>query len=237
MTDVAESHDLYTLPLSGFTAARDQLAQQLRAAGKGDEADSVARLRKPSVAAWALNLAARHHLAEVEGLVESHRRLRQAGSNEAMQEASLMRIRAVTGLTEAAMGELRKQGHTASGQTRDRINRTLLAIATDPQGEADLISGTLTRELEPSGAGWSDIALPPAPEPDPGVEALRAAGEARARADKLEAEAGEAERRVESTQRALTEARRHAKQARTSAAQAAKEADRAEKTARDLSAT
>ncbi len=234
MTDVAESQDLYSLPLSGFTAARDQLAEQLRADGRGDEADLVARLRKPSVAAWALNLAARHHVAKVEELVESHRRLRQAGSNEAMQEASLMRTRAVTALTEAAMGELREQGHTPSAQTRDRVNRTLLAIATDPQGETELISGTLTRELEPSGAGWSDITLPPAPQPDPGVEAAQAASEARARADELEAGADEADRRVKSAQQALTEARRHAKQARTSATQAAKEADLAEKTARDI---
>jgi hypothetical protein len=234
MTAVGDSQGLYSLPLSEFTTARDRLAQQLRSNGRAEEADLVARLRKPSVAAWALNLAARHHPAAVAELLESHRRLRQAESNEAMQEASLMRTRAVTALTDSAMSELQQQGHAASGPTRDRVNRTLLAVATDPDGEADLLSGTLVKELQPSGGGWSEITLPAVPKTDPAVEAARLAAEARARADRLEGSAIEAERRLDSARQAVTEARRRVKQARIAAAAAAEEAEVAEKSARDL---
>ncbi|HEU5112650.1 MAG TPA: hypothetical protein VFU96_04985, partial [Acidimicrobiia bacterium] len=174
--------DLYILPLDQFTAARDELAQQLKAAGDADEAKRVAKLRKPSVAAWALNRASRNNPDEVGRLRESHRLLRQAGSRQAVEQASEMRRRAVASLTDAAMAEL----DGGSLQTRDRVTRTLLAVATDAPGEADLAEGTLVRELEPSGGGWGDMELPPVPEPDPQERAAAALEEARERARMLE---------------------------------------------------
>jgi predicted ribosome quality control (RQC) complex YloA/Tae2 family protein len=114
-------------------------------------------------------------------------------------------------------------------QTRDRINRTLLAVATDSQGEADLAAGTLVRELEPSGGGWGEIELPPLPEPDPAEQAAAAAEWAREQARKLEREAVDAESQVETAKQALAEARRRAKQARSAADKAAEEARQAEK--------
>ena len=159
----AEAADLYILPLDQFTAARDALAERLKAEGDADEAKRVAKLRKPSVAAWALNRAARSHPELVSRLVDSHKMLRQAGSRQAVEKASATRRQAVAALTDAAMSEL----DNGSLQTRDRVNRTLLAVATDAEGEADLITGTLVRELEPSGGGWGEMELPPVPEPDP----------------------------------------------------------------------
>ena len=160
----SEATDLYILPLDEFTAARDALGQRLQAEGDADEAKRVAKLRKPSVAAWALNRAARSNPELASRLVDSHKMLRQAGSRQAVEEASVTRRQAVAALTDAAMAELDK----GSLQTRDRINRTLLAVATDAQGESDLVAGTLVRELEPSGGGWGEMELPPVPEPDPG---------------------------------------------------------------------
>ena len=155
--------DLYILPFDQFTPARDALAERLKAEGDAEEAKRVAKLRKPSVAAWALNRAAQSHPELVSKLVDSHKMLRQAGSRQAVEEASVTRRQAVAALTDAAMTELDK----GSLQTRDRVNRTLLAVATDAEGEADLAAGTLVRELEPSGGGWGEIELPPLPEPDP----------------------------------------------------------------------
>lgn len=226
MTEVAESRELYTLPLAEFTVARDRLAKRLRAEGRADDADPVARLRKPTVAAWALNLAARAHPEAVDELLESHRRLRRAGTKEELQEASLMRTRAVAVLTEAAMGELEDRGQAASGQTRDRVNRTLLAVATDTEGEADLEAGTLVRELEPSGAGWGDTELPPPPAPDPGHEAALAAEKARDRARELDAAATAAEELLDAAKQEVIAARSRAKSARAAANEAAKAAER-----------
>jgi hypothetical protein len=217
--------DLYILPLDEFTAARDEMAGRLKSEGDDEEAKRVGKLRKPSVAAWGLNRAAQTHPELVKRLVDSHKKLRRAGSRQAVEEASETRRQAIAALTDAAMTELDK----GSLQTRDRINRTLLAVATDAQGEADLAAGTLVRELEPSGGGWGEMELPPVPEPDPIEQAERAAEESREQARKLEAEADEAESQVEAAKETLAEARRRAKQARSAADKAGAEARKAEK--------
>ena len=229
MTDMAYDdkviRDLYTLPLDQFTAARDELAQRLKSEDDAEGAKRVSKLRKPSVAAWALNRASANNPEAVSRLLDSHQMLRKAGSRQALEEASETRRQAVAALTDAAMTELDK----GSLQTRDRISRTLLAVATDTQGEADLAAGTLVRELEPSGGGWGEMELPPVPEPDPAEQAALAAETARERARKLEAEADDAESQVEAAKETLAEARRRAKQARSAADKAVEEARRAEK--------
>lgn len=235
--DVSEVSDLYTLPLDQFTAARDRLVERLVAEGEVEEAKRVGKLRKPSVAARALNLTSRHNPEMVSGLMESHRMLREAGSRQAVEEASQMRRSAVAALTEAAMTELGADGRGGSLQTRDRINRTLLAVATDAQGEADLAAGTLVRELEPSGSGWGEMELPPPPTPDPSQQAARAAEQAQDRAEKLAMEAVEAEAQLEAAKQALIEARSRAKKVRAAADRAAAEAFEAEGAARDLGNT
>lgn len=219
--EVTDSSDLYSLPLDQFTAARDQLADRLRAGDDPEEAKRVAKLRKPSIAAWALNRVSRTSPKLVEGLLETHRELRQAGSVEKMRDASEARRTAVSALVEGAAEVLRADGRPDSDQTRDRVARTLLAVATDPEGEADLKEGTLVRELEPSGGGWGDFALAPPPAPDPAREAEEAADQARSRLKKLEKEAAEAERHLEVAEQAVKTARRRAKEARSAVEDAA----------------
>lgn len=230
--EISTAADLYGLPLDRFTEARDLLVRRLRTEGKDEAAETVARLRKPSVVAWALNRAARSRAELVEQLVASHRTLRESKSKETMHEASQMRSRAVADLTEAAMALLEAEGRAGSGQTRDRINRTLLAVATDREGEADLVAGTLVREIEPSGGGWGDVPLRSPAAPSPAARARDEAEKARARAAKLESEAADAKRRVDALETALTEARGRATQARRAAVEAAELAARAEKAAR-----
>lgn len=226
--DVPQPDDLYSLPLGQFIAARDRLAARLAEEGQTDEAATVAKLRKPSVAAWALNRASRHRPEAVDRLVASHQRLRSASSVELLHEASEERRKAVAELETVALAELTADGRRVSGQTKDRITSTLLAVATDPQGEEDLAAGRLVREIELSGAGWGDIGLAPVPAEEPAARAKAAAERARARADRLRKEAENAGQQVESAQRALTEAKRRAKEAKARADQAAAEAQEAE---------
>ncbi len=59
MADPGEGHEaridaLHALPLDEFTSARDELACRLRREGDADGGAEVKRLRRPSVAAWAL---------------------------------------------------------------------------------------------------------------------------------------------------------------------------------------
>ena len=62
---------LYDLPPGEFTAARNALAKALRAEGQRDDADRVAKLRRPTIAAWAINQAVRHHRDRVDALVDA----------------------------------------------------------------------------------------------------------------------------------------------------------------------
>ncbi len=225
--EVAQPADLYVLPLDRFTAARDSLARRLKTDGDEEGSRRVAAMRKPSVAAWALNRAAREDPRAVSRLIESHRKLREADSREAVEDASRSRRESVASLTDTAMAGLA----TGSQQTRDRITRTLLAVATDPEGEADLEAGTLVRELEPTGVGWGEMELPPPPPPDPAVEARRFVEEARTRADRLQREAESAENDAERAKEALAQARDRAKQARAAAGKAAEELRLAEEAA------
>jgi hypothetical protein len=227
--EVLKWQDLYVLPLDQFTQARNDLARRLKTEGEDDEANRVAKLRKPSVAALALNRVARQDPKAVARLVESHRMLREAGSREALEDASRLRREMVAALTDAAMAGL----DTGSQQTRDRINRTLLAVATDQGGEADLEAGTLVRELEPTGVGWGEIDLPAPPPPDPAQEASRLVDRARKAADELDGKAEAAEQEVERAKEVLAAARDRAKKARAAAIKAARELGKAEEAARN----
>jgi len=232
--DVSQPDDLYSLPLDQFIGARDRLADRLSVEGRADEAAAVARLRKPSVGAWALNRASRRHPENVKQLLASHERIRSARSAEVLQEASRERQRAVSELEAQAAAELAEAGRPVSGSMRDRIAKTLLAIATDPDGEQDLAAGRLVREIEPSGEGWGAIAgWDPSPAPKPPVKTRSAADRARSQADKLRLEATRAEQRVEMAERALSEARQRAQDARARAAAAEAEAEKADKKARN----
>ena len=194
----------------------------------------MAKLRKPSVAAWALNRISRQHLDDVASLSDIHQRIREAKSGEQLQKASQQRNDEIAKLTYLAVSELAASGHGSSTQSRDRVFRTLMAVASNPEAETDLLEGRLVSDLEPSGDGWDSFGLATsAPPPtDPEEEAHRAAAEARTRAEQLEVEAVRAEQEVETTKEALASARRRAKQARKSADLAAEEARLAEQAAK-----
>ena len=59
--------DLYGLPLDRFIPERASLVRELRSGGEREQASVVAALRKPSVAAWAVNQLIRTQRREVEG--------------------------------------------------------------------------------------------------------------------------------------------------------------------------
>ena len=62
---------LFGLPPEEFIAARDQLARQLKAGGDAAGAKRVSALRRPTVAAWAVNQAARERPELVRELLEA----------------------------------------------------------------------------------------------------------------------------------------------------------------------
>ena len=129
--------ELYGLPLSEFTQARNQAASELRRAGRGAEADQVKALRKPSVAAGAVNRLVREHRREVEAFLRAAAVLRDA------QFAGKGDLQAATKDEREALERLTRAGG-------EPVRQSLLAAAVDEQAARELLAGRLEHQLEPA---------------------------------------------------------------------------------------
>jgi hypothetical protein len=229
MTDVnASPADLYGLPLDRFVPERTALAKALRGAGRPDEAKRVAALRKPSVAAWAVNQLVRTQQRELAALLRAGDELRRAqeglvagrGDAAALRDAAAAERAAVNALVQRASGLLDAGGHELSRATLERVSDTLHAAALEDEAREAVTGGCLDRELRHVGLG----ALTAAPAA-PAAPAGRAAPAAkRERAERLKtARSAEVE-----TGKALERARRDLEAARRRREEAARELDQAE---------
>ena len=248
--------DLYGLPLEEFTPARDALAKELKAAGRKEEAAEVKSLRKPSVAAWALNRVAREHPDAIEGLRAAGAVLREAQEEALSGDAGRLRDagRALADEVERVAGlgaeVLRAVGRPASATQQEKIVSTLRTAAVDDEAGDALVRGVLVEELESTGfsllgSGAGAFAAPSRPstktpaakpsadgdrKPLPGAE--RAPKKPKASKEALEAvEAARRElRRCEAeADMAATRARRRAERAEAAAKRAAEAQREAEK--------
>jgi hypothetical protein len=211
---------LYGLPLDEFTDERNKLAASLKDAGDTENARAVKALKKPSVAAWAVNQLARRHPDQMQALLA----LREAsGSGAELRATGEKRRHLLAQLVKHADAILREAGHGASAGTLEKVSQTLQAGATDEEIE-QLRSGRLTRELAPAGfAGlaWSDEAPDEQPAPS------KARERAQAKAEELAATAAEKDADARALEKAAAVARKHAEAATRQAEVARKGADRA----------
>jgi hypothetical protein len=156
-----DANDLYGLPLERFTAERDALAKDLRRKGQKDEAAAVAKLRKPSVAAWAVNQLVRTQRRAVAELFAAGDAAREAqsallagrGDGAALRDALIAERQAVRELVEVAQGLLSSEGHELSQAMLERVAETLHAAALEDDARAEVSEGCLTRELRHVGLG------------------------------------------------------------------------------------
>lgn len=224
MASEAPEAELYALPLDEFTAARDQLAARLKKEGDAEGAARVKALRKPSVAAWAVNQLARRHADSMEKLLALRDEMEGAGGAQ-LRAVGEKRRRLLADLVTRADKVLKDGGHGSSAATLEKVTQTLQAGATDEEVEL-LRAGRLTRELSPSGfAGFGF-----APAAAPGQEqrgASKATERARAKADELAAVAEEKEAEARDLEKAAEVARKHAEAAARQAEVARRNADRA----------
>jgi hypothetical protein len=234
--------ELYALPLERFVPERNALTRELRAAGKRDEAAAVASLRKPSVAARAVNQLARTHRRELQRLftagdalseVQSSVLAGQAGGHE-LSEALARERDAVSALVEAASGLLADEGLTPSASVLERIGETLHAAALDDDARTPVDEGRLERELRHVGLGMgagADVTAPAKRTPAKRVATKGTPTQATEAREQAEAEAAaEAQERAEAEQRARARKQAQAteKHAGRQAARAAKDLDDAE---------
>jgi hypothetical protein len=217
--------ELYGLPLDRFVAERNALARELRISGRRDEAGAVAQLRKPSVAARAVNQLAREHRRQLRDLFSAGDALSEVQSSvlagradgSALSEAAGRERAAVSTLVATARTLLAAEGLAASASVLERVGETLHAAALDENAREPVDEGRLERELRHVGLGMDAGA---SSEPAKARSSARRSGSARDETPpgkRTEAELRrEAQERAEAHEQAATaeaEARRRATRA------------------------
>jgi len=148
---------LFRLPLAEFTAARNTLVAQLKKAARGDEADLVKALVKPSISAWTVNQLYWNHREAFDRLLESGGRFHKAQSSRLagkladMRTALNARREALTHLSDLATSLLREAGHNPTPDTIHRITTTLEAISAYASRSDAPRPGRLTHDVDPPG--------------------------------------------------------------------------------------
>ncbi|MBM7821534.1 hypothetical protein JOE63_004011 [Cellulosimicrobium cellulans] len=165
-TDVDALVDgLFALPLEQFVVARTAAAKEIKASGDAVGAERVARLAKPTVAAWVVNQVARERPDDVAALVSLGDELRDATTDrDRTRIRTLDRLRRER--VERVVGELRDAGEVAgravSATALDRLAETLTAAVMDPDAGALVRAGRLSQALQHVGFGIVDEGGEPA---------------------------------------------------------------------------
>jgi hypothetical protein len=226
--DEALVDELYTASLDEFVRRRDALARTLRKEGRRDEAEAVAKARKPSVPVWAVNQLARRNRPAVDRALEAGEAMRGAmerGDRDGFAAAQREHGEALRALRDAG----RRLLGDATDTTLDRLVATLRAASVDEELRPRLAAGRL--DDEPEAGGFGALAgltgAPARPARRPAKEAPD-----RDRRERV-ARAREALRRAKARQRELDaaarKAERAAERARRDADEAAAAVERAER--------
>jgi hypothetical protein len=165
---------LYSADLDAFVKERTAAAKDLRGRGERGEAAAVAKLPKPSVAAWIVNQLARAEAGPTGKLLEAGARLRdvQLGAGSASD------LRAAADAQEAALRSLMRSAEriaagrgSATPATLDRVRETLHAAALDAELAEQVRRGVLVREERavgfPMGLAIPEERRRPAPKAKP----------------------------------------------------------------------
>jgi hypothetical protein len=203
------ARELYALDPGEFTAARNAAARQAKATD-AVRAGEVAALRKPSPAAWLVNLLARHRADALDAVLRLGERMRVA--QEQLDRAELGRLgaerrAAVAALAREGASLAAERGRPPTASVLGELEQTLQAATTDASAAAAVRSGLLMRALRATGfepvdldgavaapgasalaptRGSAPAAGPPTPVQLADVRRLK---EARQEADRLEREA------------------------------------------------
>jgi hypothetical protein len=225
--------ELYALPPDEFVPARDDRVAAAKEAGNRDLARALARLRRPTKAAWLANLLARHRTEQLDGLVALARSLTQAQQEldgDALRALSGQRHRAVAAMARDAGRLAARRGEAVNDALLREVAGILDAALADPAVAEEVRAGRLTKTVRYSGFGpagdgsptdgddmaaWAVPQRPargpdPAPEPDDDdrAERERAERDRERTARKQELAAAEADEAAARAQQESDEAAR-----------------------------
>ncbi len=151
--------ELYGLAQEDFTPARDAKARELKA--DQELSASVKKLKKPSVAAWVVNLFVRRERDQVEQVIEVGTALRDAqqGMDGAELRALTRQRRQLTSaVTQQARALAKDEGVKVTQAVADQVEATLTAAMLDTECAKAVRSGLLTASLAATGVDVVDVA-------------------------------------------------------------------------------
>jgi hypothetical protein len=179
---VADEGALYGVSRDRFVAERNALARALRADGRREDAQRVAKLGKPTLAVWTINQLARRDSGAIDELFAAGEQLGDAqreliagdGDRETLRAAGQRERDAVDALVTSGRTVIGAAGDPASSATLGRIADTLHAAALEPEVQQLVRDGCLDRELRHVGLG--DVVQRAQPEDRPGTGRRAARG-------------------------------------------------------------
>ncbi len=157
---IALADELYALPLAEFTPVRDARARELRAEDR-PLSDRVKRLRKPSLAAWVLNLLVRREPEQVDQVLAVGEALREAQATldaEQLRALTRQRRQVTAALATTARARAREEGVRVTEAVAEQLEASLTAALLDEGAAAALRSGLLVAALHATGVEAADVA-------------------------------------------------------------------------------
>ncbi len=149
---------LYAGPLSGFIAARDAAT---RAATSKDLAAEIKALRKPSTAAWAVNVLVRREADQIDqalGIAESLRVAAASMDGEELRALTRQRRQLTAALTSTAAQLVSEHGARLTPALADQVEGTLTAAMLDPVAAEVVRSGLVVTAFASTGFSEVDVA-------------------------------------------------------------------------------
>ena len=239
--------ELYGVDPDDFTARRNELAKQLRAEGRRAASEQIKELRKPSLAAWAVNQLARTNRREIDLLLDTGHRAREAQrgllageERSGLDQALQTERKALQTLHASAREILRGRGSDPPPALLQKVSQTLRAAAVTDEGREALARGRLTKELEPAGFEAFAGVLPaqatkkrsPAPRKPSAAELRKRLNAARTRARGVERRLSESEEAADKLRDQLQRLEQSISDLRAEVKEAEKEVAEAERAAR-----
>ena len=157
----AAVEQLYAVPPARFTPLRSELVAEAKSAGEKDLATSIGALRKPTVAAWAVNHFVREHGDEVGELRSFAALLREAQRTLDADQLRLLgreRAKRVDALADRIAEVAAHEGQKLGAGVAQEVRETLTALIADEEAEASVLTGSLVKALSYSGFGSVDVA-------------------------------------------------------------------------------
>ena len=214
-----QAERLLSVSPDDFVAERQQLVKELRGAGKRDEADAVAGLRKPPPVVLAANRAARDRPEAARTAARAAQRVAKAqlSADPDGYKAALAELDdSLDLLAEVALAHLSKDAKPPTEAVARRLRAVLRNAVADEEVRKELERGVLREETEAAGfgafAGATPRSAPRRPKSKAGedVDARRKRldEKRREREQALSAELDSAEEALDDAERAERDATR-----------------------------